>query len=94
MSKKRISRSAEFKMKVALEAVKGLKTVNEIAAEYQISPHQVSQWKQKLQREGSEVFRSQQSNEATEQAKREVALYEQIGRLKMEIEWLKKKAGG
>lgn len=95
MSKKRrVRRSAEFKFQVALEAVKGLKTLNEIAAENQVSPNQVSQWKRELLSEGVAVFRSNQARQEADQAKREAELYEQIGRLKMELEWLKKKVGG
>ena len=92
--KKRVRRSAEFKFQVALEAVKGLKTLNEIATEYQVSPNQVSQWKRALLQNGVTVFRSNQARQEAEQAKRETELYEQIGRLKMEVEWLKKKVGG
>lgn len=89
--KKRVRRSAEFKFQVALEAVKGSKTLNEIAAEHQVSPTQVSQWKRDLLANGVSVFRNNQARQEAEQAKRETELYEQIGRLKMELEWLKKK---
>jgi len=92
--KKRVRRSAEFKFQVALEAVKGLKTLNEIAAEHQVSPTQVSQWKRDLLANGVAVFRNNQARQEAEQAKRETELYEQIGRLKMELEWLKKKVNG
>ncbi len=90
-NKKRVRRSAEFKFQVALEAAKGLKTLNEIATEYQISPNQASQWKRELLTNGVAVFRNNQARQEAEQARRETELYEQIGRLKMEVEWLKKK---
>jgi putative transposase len=92
MAKKRRSFSKQFKFKVALEAVRGLKTLNQIAAEHQLHPNQVSQWKQQLLREGSAVFNDRgQRSELDAAAARETELYEHIGRLKMELEWLKKK---
>lgn len=95
MSKrKRVRRSADFKFRVALEAVKGLKTLNEIAVEYQVNPNQVSQWKRALLEDGVVVFRSNQAKQEAQHAQREAELYEQIGRLKMEVEWLKKNVGG
>ena len=93
MAKKRKRYSAEEKFRVALEAVKGEKTINEIASEYGIHPNQISNWKRELLSEGASVFGKGNSNKEKEQEKREAELYEQIGRLKMEIEWLKKKSG-
>ena len=90
MTVKRQVRSANFKFKVALEAVKELKTVSQIASDYQISPGQVSKWKKALQSQGATIFKSKPDN-SQQQAKKEAELYEQIGRLKMELEWLKKK---
>ena len=92
MSRKRRQYSGEFKFKVALEASKGLKTLNELAGEYDVHPNQVSSWKKHLFEEGPTVFRRSTARERREQTEREAALYEQIGRLKMELEWLKKKA--
>ncbi len=84
--------SNQFKFTVALEAVKGLKTVNQIAGEYSVHPNQVSTWKKQLLAEGPAVFGNGPDKAGQEQAMRETELYEQIGRLKMELEWLKKKA--
>jgi len=89
---KRQPRSAKFKFKVALEALQGQKTVNQIASEYQVNPGQVSQWKRQLQGQGATIFQNGKSAQQ-DQEKKEAELYEQIGRLKMELEWLKKKAG-
>ena len=83
--------SNQFKFTVALEAVKGLKTVNQIAGEYSVHPNQVSTWKKQLLAEGPAVFGNGPDKAGQEQAGRETELYEQIGRLKMELEWLKKK---
>ena len=88
---KRQKRSGSFKFKVALEAAKGLKTVNQIASEHQVSPSQVSNWKKQLQSQGANLFEHKRAGSQRQQEKREAELYEQIGRLKMELEWLKKK---
>ena len=93
MTVKRQNRSASFKFKVALEAIQGQKTVNQIASEYQLNPGQVSKWKRQLQEQGAELFKNGPDRREQQQAQQEAELYEQIGRLKMELEWLKKKVG-
>ena len=90
MAKKRKRYSAQFKFQIALEAVKGLKTVNQLASEHDLHPNQVSQWKRQLLGEGAIIFDNGLAQSQCEVAKREAELYEQIGRLKMEVEWLKK----
>jgi transposase-like protein len=92
MTTRRKQHSTQFKFKVALEAVKGEQTRNQIASEHGIHPGQVTEWKQKLLTEGKELFGRKSEREAVAQAAQEAELYEQIGRLKMELEWLKKKA--
>lgn len=92
MAKKRRQHSNQFKFKVALEATKGMKTLNEIASDYNLHPNQVSNWKQQLLTEGPAVFSNHTAQQLREQEAREAELYEQIGRLKMELEWLEKKA--
>ena len=84
--------SAQFKFKVALEAAKGSRTLNELAAEYGLHPSQISEWKHKLLEEGPAVFNTNTVRQQREQEAFQAELYEQIGRLKMELEWLKKKA--
>ena len=91
MTEKRQQRSAKFKFKVALEAIQGQKTLNQIASEYQLNPGQVSQWKRHLQAQGESIFKNGSGPSQRQQEKKEAELYEQIGRLKMELEWLKKK---
>ena len=93
MGKRRRQFSEQFKFKVALEAVKELRTINEIASAYDVHPNQVSSWKKQLLEEGAEVFSGKRTCDQQRQAEQEAALYEQIGRLKMELEWLKKKSG-
>ena len=90
MGKQRRQFSEQFKFRVALEAAKGLRTVNEIASDYDVHPNQVSTWKKRLLEEGAGVFSRKRDRDQQAQADQEAALYEQIGRLKMELEWLKK----
>lgn len=92
MTKKRSHYSNQFKFKVALEAVKELRTINEIASTHEVHPSQVKTWKKQLLTEGPTVFGSQTAQQQQRQAAQEAELYEQIGRLKMELEWLKKKS--
>lgn len=92
MSKKRKQHSSEYKFKVALEAAKGTKTLAELTSELGVHPNQISQWKGRLLDEGANLFRRNGNSSQREFEKRETELYEQIGRLQMELEWLKKKA--
>ena len=93
MSKKRRQHSPELKAKVGLEALKGIEPVHAIAARHQVHPVQVSQWKKEVMERLPEVFAGKPDADATAAKAREHELFEQIGRLKMELEWLKKKAG-
>ena len=93
MSTKRKRHSAHFKFQVALEAVKGTKTVNQLASEYNLHPNPISQWKRQLLDGGPAIFSTTRVHQQREQTTREAALFEQIGRLNMELEWLKKKVG-
>ena len=91
MSKKPQKRSAKFKLRVGLEAIKSQKTLNEIASEYEVNPSLVSKWKRQIIEQGETIFKIG-TPQKVEQANEEAKLYEQIGRLKMELEWLKKKS--
>jgi putative transposase len=91
MSTKRTRYSAQFKFQLALEAAKGLKTINELASEHGVHPTQISEWKRQLLAVGDTLFNRHEARQHREQREQEVELYEQIGRLKMELEWLKKK---
>lgn len=89
MGGKRRKFSGAFKAKVALAAVRGDKTTAELAAKFGVHGNQVSAWKKQLLAGAVELFTDGRGREANGVAEEE--LYEQIGRLKMEIEWLKKK---
>jgi len=92
MTKKRRRHTAQFKFRVALEAAGEAKTISQIASEYEVHPTLVRNWKKQLLSGGAEVFESSSKRQNQEQGVDEAVLYEQIGRLKMELEWLKKKA--
>jgi transposase-like protein len=94
MSRKRNVHSAELKAKVALAAVRGLKTVSELASEHGVHPTLIAQWKKRLVSEASTVFEREGASGRDDAQKRESALYEQIGKLQVELEWLKKKSAG
>jgi putative transposase len=91
MTRVRKTFSGEFKAKVALEAVKGLKTINELAREYQVHPNAISLWKKQMLENLTEIFISKRGprNEPNEELTDK--LYRQIGKLQVELEWLKKK---
>lgn len=91
MSRKRRSFSGAFKAKVALAACRGEKSTAQLAAEYEVHVGQITAWKKQLLEGAPELFEDGRSKR-TEDATNEEELYEQIGRLKMEVEWLKKKA--
>jgi transposase-like protein len=93
MSKKRRQHSPDLKARVGLEALKGIEPVHAIAAKYEVHPVQVSQWKKEAAERLPEVFSKKADHDAKAAEERERALFEEIGRLKMELEWLKKKAG-
>ncbi len=84
--------SAEIKAKVALEAIKGQKTANEIASEYGVHPTQIAQWKKQALDELPQLFSSTGNHEKADEALI-AALYQEIGQLKVELDWLKKKVG-
>ena len=93
MSKKRRQHSAALKAQVGLEALKEIQPVHVIAAKHQVHPTQVNQWKKEVAERLPEVFTKQADADATEAKVREQELYAEIGKLKMQLEWLKKKLG-
>ena len=82
--------SAELKAKIAVEAVKGQRTIQEIASHYEVHPNMVTKWKKQVLDGVSDIFSNGrvQASEADEQVQAE--LYQQIGKLQVEVEWLKK----
>ncbi len=91
MTRKKFSNT--FKAKVALEALKGEKTANELASEYEIHVTQLNAWKKALNQGANEIFSSKKEQDEKASEEEKSRLYEQIGRLKIELDWLKKKTG-
>ena len=93
MARKRRTFSKAFKAKVALAAIRGDRTVAQLSKDFKVHVNQVSSWKAKLLADAAELFedgRGRRARDPDEPSAEE--LYEQIGRLKMELEWLKKKS--
>ncbi len=88
----RKSYTGEFKGKVALEAVKAEKTLSELASHYEVHPNQIKQWKRRLTGEAGELFADKRRKTEKDQEVLVDELYRQIGQLKVELDWLKKKA--
>lgn len=82
-----------FKARGAVEAIAGHKTVNEIASAYEIHPSQVAKWKAEALARLPEVLADGRKVQADSRPQTEARLYEEIGRLRMEVEYLKKKLG-
>ena len=91
MSKKRRTFTDKFKAKVALDAVRSLKTLGELATEYKVHPNQISQWKRELLAHAHELFSGKKSASFKTEEELTAPLYEEIGRLKMDVKWLEKK---
>lgn len=92
-SKTRKVYGADFKAKVALEAVRESKTLNELSQEFGVHPVQISQWKKELLQRASELFEGKRGPAPVNAHSDPERLYGEIGRLKMELDWLKKKSG-
>ena len=94
MSRKRRVLGAALKAKVALAAVKGDRTTAQLASQFGVHTSQVTAWKKRLLEGVGVLFADGRQKHADESSADEQELYEQIGRLKMEVEWLKKKVAG
>ena len=92
MARKRTSHTAGFKAQVALAAVKGDKTVSELASLHGVHPTMIHAWKKQLVENVEDLFHSGAKTSSAEHEALQAQLYEQIGRLKTELDWLKKKA--
>jgi transposase-like protein len=83
---------AAFKARVALEALKGEKTMAQLSSEYGVHSNQIRQWRQRLLDEVPQVFSDRRRKQDKEDEEMTSELYRQIGQLKVELEWLKKKS--
>lgn len=91
MGNKRKQHSKEFKARVALEAVKGVKSLSELASEFKLHSTQIRQWKSQLTRNAAELFERGHTNRSVDEETLMAPLYQEIGRLKMEADFLRKK---
>ena len=91
MKNTRKQHSAAFKAKVAIEALKAERTLNEIGSQFELHPTQVMQWKKRLVEGASELFQGRIDRDAVQESALRDRLYQEIGQLKVELDWLKKK---
>jgi len=92
MGRIRRSFDASFKAKVALEAFKNEKTISQLSSEYGVHPNQIQQWKKLLLSELPGIFSRNGSRSKDDKEALTDELYKQIGQLKVELDWLKKKS--
>ena len=92
-SRQRRSFSAEMKARIALEAIKGQKTIQEIASHYGMHPNQVTNWKRQAIQGTPALFADRRSQRDISEETLKAELYQQIGQLQVELDWLKKKSG-
>ena len=89
MSKKRRTFSAEKKFSIVLKAVKGQRQISEIAAEFEVHPNQITNWKLQFLENGSAVFQKKKDTRITDMEEKESTLYKKIGEQQVEIDFLK-----
>ena len=92
-AKKRKIPSPDYKAKIGLEAIRGVKTINQIAQEYGVHPVQVGQYKKQILAEASQLFEGKRGPKPISEHSEPERLYSEIGKLKMELDWLKKSPG-
>ena len=90
---KRRTYTPEFKARVALAAMKNQQTISEIASEHGVHPIQISKWKKIAQEGLKQVFVDGRSRELQSHEEEKKMLYEEIGKLKVQLDWIKKKCG-
>ena len=93
MATQRKNYGAEFKARVALEVIKGHKTINELVSHFGVHPTQINKWKRHLQTELPQIFSNRREKREQDHEALQAQLYQQIGQLKVELDWLKKKSG-
>ncbi len=92
-AKKRQFYSSEFKAKVGLESLRGVKTINEIGQEFGVHPVTVGQWKKEIGVQAKTLFEGKRGPKPIDAHREPEKLFSEIGKLKMELDWLKKSPG-
>ena len=93
MARQRKQYTGAFKAKIALEAIKGQRTVQELASGYGVHPNQISNWKRHLIAEAEEIFSGGRERRDAAEEVEKAELYQQIGKLQVQLDWLQKKSG-
>lgn len=95
MSKTRRKHSADFKVKVVFDMLKEAETLSELGSKYGVHPTQITKWKRNFVERAPELFSENSGHSKIEKEKEQVeeALYQKIGQLQVELDWLKKKSG-
>jgi putative transposase len=91
VGRKRKRHTEEFKAKVALDAIRGVRTLSELSSMHRVHPTVIAQWKRQLVEGSAELFRRGKGGVVRSEEELTGPLYEEIGRLKVEVDWLKKK---
>jgi transposase-like protein len=85
--------SPKFKARVAVEAIRGERTLSQLGSQFKVHPMQITKWRKVALEQLPEIFVDGRSRKARDAGAEQDALYEEIGRLKVELDWLKKKVG-
>ena len=91
MGRQRRKFSSALKAQVAIEAIKGHRSVAELAGDHQVHPSQITQWKKQLLASAEQLFSDRRVSEKKDQEELLAKLYQQIGQMKVELDWLQKK---
>jgi putative transposase len=93
MRTQRKSYTGDYKAKIVVEAIKGQQTINQLASKYGVHPNMITEWKKQALAGLPQVLSDRRGREEKAEEELKAQLYQQIGQLKMELTWLKKKAG-
>lgn len=93
MTTTRKQHSAQFKARVAIEAIRGEKTLSQLGSQFKVHPMQIAKWRKAALEQLPELFVDGRTRKANDSKPDNDGLYEEIGRLKVELDWLKKKVG-
>ena len=92
MRQKRRNFTSSFKTKVVLEALKERETIQQLGVKYEVHPNQITTWKKQFLENADAAFGQQGNDDELQQARQQLdELYKQIGQMKVETDWLKKK---